>query len=404
MLAIPWFVLETTGSAAQAGITGFFMALPAVISSFLGGPIIDRLGYKPVSVISDLVSGATVAFIPLLYHLGALGFWHLQALVFLGALLDTPGNTARSTVFPNLAGAAGITLERANSLLLITVRAGMLIGPLVGGALVATMGAANVLWVDAATFAVSAFLVGRWVPRIRSGDADQESGVEAKAEAGAKRSVLKAYVADLAEGIRFLRTSRLLLNMMAVITFIGFLEGPIFTVLLPTYANRVLGNPTFLGGVIAAFAAGSMVGTLVYGAVGDRLPRRRVYLISWVIVALAFFGLSRLPSGPMMIGLAILLGIASGPINPIVQTVVQERVPLEMRGRAFGLLGSISFAAYPLGPIVGGYAVEAFGIRATFTAIALLYVLATIIQVANRALREMDVRQEVSSPTSDAAM
>ena len=65
-IAIPWFVLQTTGSAAQTGITGFFTILPVVVAGFLGGALIDRLGYKPTSIIADLASGVTVALIPLL--------------------------------------------------------------------------------------------------------------------------------------------------------------------------------------------------------------------------------------------------------------------------------------------------------------------------------------------------
>ena len=68
VLAVPWFVLETTGSAAKTGVVVFFSALPAVLAMFFGGPIIDRIGYKRTSVISDICSGVTVVLIPLLYY------------------------------------------------------------------------------------------------------------------------------------------------------------------------------------------------------------------------------------------------------------------------------------------------------------------------------------------------
>src|SRR5829696_8581905 len=66
-IALPWFVLQTTGSATQTGITGFFTILPVVLAGFLGGTLIDRLGYKRNSIISDLASGVTTALIPILY-------------------------------------------------------------------------------------------------------------------------------------------------------------------------------------------------------------------------------------------------------------------------------------------------------------------------------------------------
>ena len=95
-IAIPWFVLQTTGSATRTGITGFFNILPVVLAGFFGGTLVDRLGYKRTSIIADLASGITVALIPLLYFTVGLEFWQLMVLVFFGALLDSPGSTARS--------------------------------------------------------------------------------------------------------------------------------------------------------------------------------------------------------------------------------------------------------------------------------------------------------------------
>src|SRR3954467_3501832 len=94
LIAIPWFVLVTTGSAAKTGITAFVEALSAVIAAILGGSLVDRLGHKRASVLADLTSGAIVALIPLLHHTIGLAFWQLLVLVFLRSFCDTPGNTA----------------------------------------------------------------------------------------------------------------------------------------------------------------------------------------------------------------------------------------------------------------------------------------------------------------------
>ena len=86
LIAIPWFVLQTTGSATQTGITGFFTILPVVLAGLLGGTLIDRLGYKRTSIISDLASGVTTALIPTaLFHSGvwnsgSCSFWFSLAL------------------------------------------------------------------------------------------------------------------------------------------------------------------------------------------------------------------------------------------------------------------------------------------------------------------------------------
>src|SRR5512137_2600386 len=80
VIAIPWFVLQTTGSATQTGITGFFSILPVVVAGLFGGALVDRLGYKRTSVIADLASGITVALIPILFFTVGLQFWQLMVL------------------------------------------------------------------------------------------------------------------------------------------------------------------------------------------------------------------------------------------------------------------------------------------------------------------------------------
>jgi predicted MFS family arabinose efflux permease len=83
IMAGAWFVLETTGSAAKVGFVSAALGVGAVVPAVLGGPLVDRLGFRRASVLADLASAATVAAIPLLYLAGVLAFWHLVVLVFL---------------------------------------------------------------------------------------------------------------------------------------------------------------------------------------------------------------------------------------------------------------------------------------------------------------------------------
>jgi MFS family permease len=115
-VAVPWFVLETTGSAALTGVTAFFTFLPTVIALFLGGTVVDRLGFARTSVFADLASAVAVALIPALHLTVGIELWQLIALVFLGALLDAPGTTAREALLPHVAELAGMGLERASGM------------------------------------------------------------------------------------------------------------------------------------------------------------------------------------------------------------------------------------------------------------------------------------------------
>lgn len=148
-ITIPWFVLPTTHSPAKAGITGFFNALGSVLAAFFGGAIVDRLGFKRTSVVADLASGVAVALIPILYMTVGLQYWQLLVLVFVGNLLDAPGNTARDALTPDLAGLAGLSLEQAGAAIQAVERGARMVGAPLAGLFIALAGTNNVLWFDA---------------------------------------------------------------------------------------------------------------------------------------------------------------------------------------------------------------------------------------------------------------
>jgi MFS family permease len=158
-VAMPWFVLETTGSAALTGVTAFFTFLPAVIALFLGGAVVDRLGFARTSVLADLAIGVAVALIPVLHLTVGIELWQLIALVFAGALLDAPGTTAREALLPDVAELAGMGLEQASGINSAIHRGSVLVGAPVAGVLIVILGAANVLWLNAASFLASALLI-----------------------------------------------------------------------------------------------------------------------------------------------------------------------------------------------------------------------------------------------------
>src|SRR5918999_5488249 len=132
-LAIPWYVLVTTGSPALTGLAVFFSFLPTVLAAFFGGVIVDRVGYRTTSVVADLSSAGAVAAIPLIHSTVGSELWQLMTLVFVGALLDAPGATARAALFPDLVQLAGMRLERASGIRGAVQRGALLVGGPVGG-------------------------------------------------------------------------------------------------------------------------------------------------------------------------------------------------------------------------------------------------------------------------------
>ena len=374
-LAIPWYVLVTTGSPALTGLAVFFNFLPVVLAGIFGGVIVDRLGFRTTSVTADLASAAAVAAIPLLHATVGIELWQLMALVFLGALLDAPGTTARQALFPDLVEQAGVRMERAAGVHGGIQRGSLLVGAPIGGLLVAELGATTALWLDAASFLVSAALVAR-IPAAR---AEPETKAPTR------------YLTELAEGIRFIWHQRVVRAVVLTVLITNFLDAP-FLVVMQVYTLEAFGSAVDLGVMFGVFGGSALAGSLVFSLVGHRLPRRLTFATCLFIWAVDYLVLATLPSLPLTLVALAVGGLAVGPVNPLLGTLQYELVPVNLRGRVFGAVTSGAWAAIPAGVLLGGVVVGALGVRATLLGIGVCYVAVTGFGFFNPAFREMDRR------------
>lgn len=378
-IAIPWFVLQTTGSATQTGITGFFSILPVVLAGLLGGALIDRVGYKRTSILADLASGITVALIPLLHFTIGLQFWQLMVLVFLGALLDTPGSTARSALIPDLAALADMPIERATSLNQVIERGSRLVGAPLAGLLIAALGTANVLWLDAVSFFISAVMVAGLV----------------KASHLKPQIVTRGrYRDELREGFQFLRRDHLLLAIVVTVMLTNCLDAAYSGVIQPVYVKQGFGSALPLGLIIAANGGGAVLGALIFGAIGHRLPRHATFVTMFTVTSVRFWILALYPSLPVILIAIFITSIGAGPLNPIIDAVEYERVPPHMRGRVFGTITAGAWAAMPLGTLLGGVLTEQLGVQPVLIGLGVTYLATTLAMAFIPAMRAMNRRTE----------
>jgi MFS family permease len=380
-LAIPWYVLITTGSPALTGLAVFFNFLPVVLAGFFGGVVVDRIGFRRTSVIADVASAGAVAAIPVLEMTGGIQLWQLMALVFLGALLDAPGATARAALLPDLAEAASYPMERASGIRGSVQRGSQLVGGPLGGLLVATLGAPAALWINAASFLFSAGLIAFAVPR-STGHLQSRAG----------------FLVELVEGFRFLRSHRLMLAIVLIVVATNFLDAP-FPVVMPVLAREAYGGAADLGLMYGVFGGGGLLGSVLFSAIGHRLPRRLTWLIGYSAVPLIYLILSFLPPLWGALVTLALAGLFSGVLNPIIYTVAYEQVPARLRGRVFGTMRAGAWASIPLGVLLGGVVVEAVGVSGTLLGIGLLYAGVVGYGFWNPALQKM----ERSSLTAEQA-
>lgn len=393
MLAIPWFVLTTTGSASSTAITVAVGTFPVVISGVFGGAIVDRLGYISSSIISDLASGTTVVLIPLLHQTIGIDFWQLLVLVFLGALLDAPGNSARRSLYPELVSWAGITLERANAGYAVSNRLASMLAAPAGGIIIAAFGATNLLYLDAATFFISAGIVTTRVPSALGGGATEASP-------GFRR-----YLDDLREGFAFLHRDRIVFWMTMSFAVGSLLAEPIYGVILPVYTQERYGDAVNLGLIFGALAVGSLIGNVIFATLSNRISRRRLLLGGFLTRGLAFTVLIFVPPW-WVIALAIFIGaVALEPVNPLSMTMMQERVPAGMRGRAFSAVSAIQACALSTGLLVYGFVLDGIGISATLAVFVIVNIAFPVWMCLLPALRSIDdplERRPIQDPVSAA--
>ncbi|MFD4127095.1 MFS transporter [Streptomyces globisporus] len=381
LIGVPWFVLETTGSAGRAGVVAFCATLPIVVAALVGGPVIDRFGRRRTAIASDAVCAAAIAAVPLLHFAGVLDFWMLCALMALNGFAHTPGNTARYVLIPDLAEHAGTTLPRAASLFDAVSRGARMVGAALAGVLIAFVGAETVLLLDAATFGLSALLIAAGVRGVRAAE-------PRKAEAPVS---LRAYGTELREGYVHVLGNRLLLAVVVMVMFMNGTDQGWYAVLLPVHAEGELSGAPAIGLLTALFGAGGLTGALLYGAVGHRFSRRAVFTVCVILCGAPRFLVAAVTGTTLPLAVTMLLGgIAGGVLNPILTTVVYERVPDRLRSRVSGALTAGSEFAMPVGGLAAGLLVEAAGATGALLAMGGVYFLATLSPLVFPSWRTLD--------------
>lgn len=380
-IALPWFVLVTTGSAARTGLMAFVTTAPYALGAIFGGTIVDRVGPRRASILSDVASGLAVAAIPILYAVGELRFWQLLVLGFAGALLDAPGSAARLALVPDLAARAGMALERANSIYRGAEHTGYLVGAPLAGLLIAGFGAPNALWVDVASFAVSALAFAVAVPALHP---PVKTG--------------RAYLREVVDGLRFIRREPVV-RVFLVIPMLGnFVTSPLAPVILPVYAREIFGSAASLGVMIAAYGAGGILGAALFGLLGPRVSRRRAYVATWIGHMSLVSVFVWTPPLAVTVATLFLVGVVGGALVPLEHTVRQERTPPELRARVFSTVFAADMLAGPPGALVAGVAIQSFGLRPVLVAFVLLTATLTVWAVVTPAARAIERSDATNRP------
>lgn len=368
-IAVPWYVLTTTGSPTLTGLVAFAEMAPYVVVKALAGPWIDRVGPVRVSILSAAASALAVAAVPLLHGSGLLGYPALVVLVALIGIFRAPGDGAKVTLIPMVAKASGSTLERVSGAFGAVDRLAATLGAAFGGLVIAVVGGANALWLTVGTFALDALLLALVLTPMLA-------GTDLRAPRGDAGT---SYVGELREGWQFLRGDSVLVSIVAMLAVTNMLEQAFGVALVPVWAMQTGGGPGAIGLLFATAAAFSVAGAMIAAALGERLPRRPVYVFAYLLVGVPRFAVLAL-GAPLPVALAVLAvtGLATGFINPIIGAVVVERIPGRLMGRVNTLAMACAWALLPFGGLVGGLLVTAVGLSTALWIVAGFYLVVTM--------------------------
>ncbi|MGI8646445.1 MAG: MFS transporter [Nocardioides sp.] len=381
MVALPWFVLTTTGSATQTGLVALAEMLPLVVLKVLGGPIIDRVGARRVSIACDLGSVGVVGAIPLLHMAGLLSLPLFLVLVAGAGALRGPGDAAKAAMLPALVAHAGVPMERATGLHSTVERGAGMLGFAFAGGLVAVVGPTNALVVDALSFLVSAAVLATTTRKLASPPPAVEDAEP------------PSYLLQLRQGWEFLRRDPVLVGLTAMIAVTNLLDLAWASGIVPVWARESGGGAALVGLSFAVFSGASMLGALVAAGWGERIPRFRTYLVAFLVTGLPRFVVMAV-GAPLWVVFTVFVvgGFASGFLNPILGAVFFERIPAHLVGRVSSLSTGVCFALMPLGGLLGGLLITGIGLSPALLVIGAAYFVATMSPAVLPAFRGMDRR------------
>lgn len=380
-IAVPWLVLTTTGSATRTGLVAFAGLLPLVLAQALCGPWIDRTGARRrVAIGFDVASGIAVAAVPIAYAAGWLHFPVLVALVAVTGALRGPSEAARHAMVPALVRYVGLPTERVTGLVGTTDRLSALVGAAVGGGLVAVLGPATALLVDAGSFVACAGVLAVATRRVGSVRPEPRGS---------------SYLAELRGGWDVLRRDPVLLAMMVMVAVTNLLDQGYSSVMLPVWADDVGGGPAAIGLLGACMGGAALVGSALATWRAERLPRFRTYLVGYLLAGAPRWIVLAVGAPLWLVALVhVVAGFGAGFINPVLGAVQFERIPEDAMGRVSALSLAASWSLMPLGGLLAGLAVTGTGLSTGLLLFGVAYLVTTMAPLLSPAWRTIDERPQ----------
>lgn len=357
-IAIPWFVLQATGSASRMGLVFAVEVAPTIVLGIPSGSIVQTFGPRRTMLVCDLARAPLLALIPLLYSHGTLTFEILLILVAAAGVFTAPYLACQRVILPSIVGESAAQVGQANTVVGGATTIGNLIGAPIGGLLIAAVGTMTVVWIDAASYLV-AFLLVLLLVRTRhaSGEDEMEPGVLA--------------------GLRYVARDPIIRGVSVVVLLSGFWY-PILVVAVPAYAFAHGADPRVAGLLLFAFSIGTVVGSFVSYRALARVPPLRLarFALIWLAASLCVVAMN-LPVAVMAVVLG--LGALMVPSANAPAFTLLTLAPEGIRAKVTTAVLTLNTAVMPLGYLVGGLLISRLSLRTAFVAVGALAILTAMV-------------------------
>ena len=364
-VAIPWLVLEASGSSTQAGIVLGLSGLSVIFTAPLIGGLITVLGTRPVSVWADVISASSVLLFPIIGTLFDLNLFVLIVIAIFGAMFDPAGATARKSLIQPVADKEGLSLTKFNGNYEAAATIGTVIGPTGAALAIGIIGVNATFYVIAVVF-VFASMTASFIPVMT--------------ERARKDEVfsLKNVVTETKLGARTLWRDKPLMSLVGLYTMLTAIYMPVESIVLSRYFQD-LDEPQTLGFVLSAMSVGIVIGALQFHRAVRALSPGNLVIISMSLIGAVVCGMAFLPNAVVFIALGLGLGLAFGPVSPLTNYLVQRRVPQHLHGPVFGTQFSITHLAQPVGTLALGLIVQSASIATLLFVIGALFIAVTLL-------------------------
>jgi MFS family permease len=350
-VALPWFVLITTGSATRMSVVMAAEAIGLAAVGFPSGRLLNRLGARRTMLLCDGLRGPLMLVIPVLHWADALSFGLLAGVAFALGALSAPYFAANRMILPELLGEDETVVSQANALFQGATRITLLLGPVTAGVLIGVIGAPSVLVVDAATYVVAVLLVGLFLPATTPVRADGED-----------RGVLA--------GLRWVSREPLIRTWRFCLIVGDIAWQAIFVAIPVLVVARYDSDPRVVGALFAAFGVGAVLGNTVAFRLVRQIDGLRLIARAALAQALPIWLLMLHLPAVAAVGVLFASGLANGLINPSLHAIVTLRIPPALRGTVMTSLMTLYALAMPIGILGAGPLLDAFGVDPVFAAAA----------------------------------